>query len=243
MNDLPYPDDNRLDFIGHLEEIRRRIIICLAVLLFFAAISFFFIEELVTLAKLPIKDITDELIFISPTEGFVSAVKICLLTAFMCAFPVLFYHLWAFVAPAMAPGASRQVLLWLVFGVLLFISGILFAYFAAIPAALRFLLDFGSKLASGRITLGKYISFFATLVLTGGIIFEIPVILALFTRAGILDPGQLKKKRHISFIAVLVAAAVITPTQDIVNMLIIAFPMYLLYEAGILISSFIHKHM
>ena len=243
MTDLPYPDDKRIDFISHLEEIRRRLIICLAVLIFFAAASFLFIEHLVAIAKIPIRDIAGELIFIAPTEGFVAAIKICLLSAFMFAFPVFLYHIWAFISPAMASGSSKRFFIWLALGVLLFALGISFAYFAAIPAALRFLMDFGSKLAAGRITLGKYISFFVTLVLTGGIIFEIPVIMALFTYAGIVDPDKLKKKRHISFIAILIAAAVITPTQDMVNMLIIAFPMYLLYETGIIISSLIRRNM
>ena len=91
------------------------------------------------------------------------------------------------------------------------------------------------------ITLGKYISFFGALVLVGGIVFEIPVAIGLLTDVGLLKTRTLRKKRHYAVLAIMIFAAIITPTQDILNMLLFAIPMMLLYEVGILIASAIER--
>jgi sec-independent protein translocase protein TatC len=133
------------------------------------------------------------------------------------------------------------VVAWLLFALVFFFMGISFSYFIAIPTALKFLIDFGSQLASAKITLGKYISFFGALTLIGGITFEIPIIMGLLADVGLLKTGQLRQKRHYAVLVVLIFAAVITPTQDILNMLLFALPMIILYEIGLFVAGLIER--
>jgi len=189
----------------------------------------------------PARHLIEELIFISPTEAFTAYIKVVLLAGFVLCFPVILYQVGAFLSPAVRKGARGRIVVWLSLALVCFFAGIAFSYFVAIPAALTFLINFGSNIAVPKITLGKYISFFGALILVGGIIFEIPIIMGLLADAGILNTRLLRKKRVYAILAIMVFAAVITPTQDILNMLLFAVPMIILYEAGLVIAWFIEN--
>lgn len=237
-----YPEETKkLDVISHLEELRRRILGCLLVLVLATVIAFWQGDRVMTFVKRPILAFADKLIFISPTEAFVAYLKVALLSGFIISFPVILFHAWAFLSPALSGNVRKRMVLWLALALVLFFAGITFSYFLAIPVALDFLIGFGRGIAIPMITLGKYISFFGALVLVGGVVFEIPVVIGLLTDAGLLKTRMLRKKRHYAVLAIMIFAAVITPTQDILNMLLFAIPMMLLYEAGILIASAIER--
>ncbi|MFH1665564.1 MAG: twin-arginine translocase subunit TatC [Candidatus Omnitrophota bacterium] len=241
MNDL-YPEEpKKLNVIGHLEEMRRRILFYLAFLVLAAVAAFSQIGVLMAVVKAPVRGFIGEMIFISPSEPFVACLKMAFLAGFIVCFPLMIYHAWAFLAPAFPEKARKRVILWISLALTLFFLGISFSYFLAIPAALKFLIGFGRGIAIPNVTLGKYISFFVALILAGGLVFEIPVVIGLFVDAGLLDTGTLRQKRHYALLIILIAAAIITPTQDIVNMLLFAIPMMLLYEIGILIAAQIER--
>ncbi len=237
-----YPEESKkLDVIAHLEELRKRILISLS-FLFLAAIFFFIKGNYVfPIVVLPAKGLIDELIFISPTEAFVSYLKVSILCGFVLTFPLILFHVWRYLSPAFDPRMRKRIVVWLSLSLFLFFAGISFSYFFAFPTALKFLISFGEKIAVPKIALGKYISFFGAIILIGGIIFEIPVVMGLLGDAGIVKSKTLKTKRHIAALGIMIFAAVITPTQDIINMLIFAVPMLLLYEVGILIVSRLEK--
>lgn len=238
----PYPEESqKLDVIGHLEELRRRIWVSLGAVVLASAVLFFQGHRLMEIVKRPLGETGSELIFISPTEAFLAYVKVVILSGFIVSFPVILHEVWAFFSLAASPSMRRRIVRWLFLALGLFAAGISFSYFVAIPVALGFLLSFGSQIASPEITLGKYISFFGALILMGGVVFEIPVVLALLTDIGLLKSRALKTKRHYAIVVILIAAAVITPTQDVFNMLLFALPMALLYELGILISAAIER--
>ncbi len=237
-----YPEEpKKLDIITHLEELRRRILVSLAFFLFFAVLAFLKINEIMIFVKRPIDGLVDDLIFISPTEAFTSYLKVALLVGFIVSFPFILYHAWAFLSPAFQKNVKRRIVLWFLLALILFISGLGFSYFIAIPFALNFLISFGENVARAEIALGKYISFFGALILVGGVIFEIPIGIALLVDIGFVNTKSLRKKRHYALLAVMIFAAIITPTQDILNMLIFAFPMLLLYEVGIIIGRIVEK--
>ncbi|RKY42781.1 MAG: twin-arginine translocase subunit TatC [Candidatus Makaraimicrobium thalassicum] len=242
MSPFYLEETKKLDVVSHLEELRRRILFCLLALVAAAIISFAQGDLIMALVKRPILGLVDELIFISPTEAFVACIKVAFLAAFVICFPVILYHGWAFLFPALPRDMRSRVVLWLIFALILFFGGIMFSYFLAIPAALDFLIGFSKGIALARISLGKYISFFGALVLIGGIVFEIPIVIGLLTDAGLLEVRTLKRKRHYAILAIMIFAAVITPTQDILNMLLFAMPMIVLYEIGILIAVLIERH-
>lgn len=242
--DDPYPAESRnMDFLGHLEELRRRLLVCLA---FFAGASIFaFFQKtfLLSLLKKPAAGLIEQLIFIAPAEVFAAYIKISLLGGFILSFPVLLYQAWAFLTPALE-GTPRQrvrILIWILTALACFGAGLLFSYYIAIPAALRFLISFGADIALPYITLNKYVSFFGAFILIGGIVFEIPIVMVLLVDTGLLKTRTVKTRRPYAYLAILVLAAVITPTQDVVNMLVFALPMFFLFEAGVLISGMIER--
>jgi sec-independent protein translocase protein TatC len=237
-----YPDgSNKLDFISHLEELRRRILYSLAALAI-AAIGFFWKAEfLMAVVIRPIHGLVDKLIFISPTEAFAAYVKVAFLGSLVVTFPYILYQVWAFLSPAFSKELRPRIALWLFGALFLFFAGIAFSYFLAIPAALKFLLNFAGEIATPSITLGKYVSFFGALELVGGIIFLIPIIMGLAADLGVIKASFLRKKRPHAVIVILIFAAVITPTQDIFNMLLFAMPMLLLYEAGLILTTVIER--
>jgi sec-independent protein translocase protein TatC len=237
-----YPDEGKkLDVVGHLEELRKRILISLLFLSLATVAAFSMGGKIVEIVKLPVKAYVKEFIFISPTEAFTSYFKLSLLAGFAISFPVILYQVWAFISPAFSRKKKIRLSLWLMLSFILFVAGILFAYFLAVPAALKFLLSFGSEISVPMISIGKYISFFGAMVLIGGIVFEIPIVISISVDMGFIKTITLRSKRPVAFILIITAAAIITPTQDIINMMIFALPMYLLYEIGILLAIIIEK--
>ncbi len=244
MDDSLYPEESRnLDFLGHLEELRRRLLVCLGFFSLASVAAFFQKKLLMGLLERPAAGLIEKLIFIAPAEVFGAYIKISLLGGFILSFPVLLYQVWAFLTPAFeeTPIKRLRILIWMLAALLCFAAGLLFSYFIAIPAALRFLISFGADIALPYITLNKYVSFFGALVLTGGLVFEIPIVMVLLVDTGLLKTRTVKTRRPYAYLAILVLAAVITPTQDVVNMLVFALPMILLFEMGVLISALVEK--
>lgn len=242
MEPVYQEESKKLDLIGHLEELRRRILFCLIALTAVAILLFMKCGLLMALVTRPVRGVVERLIYISPTEAFASYIKVAFLGSLVLTFPLILYQLWAFLAPAFPERLRRRLVVWLSLSLVLFFAGIIFSYFVALPAALSFLLSFGRGAAIPLITLGRYISFFGALELAGGVVFQIPVALGLLSDMGLVTASDLKKKRPHAIVAIMVFAAIITPTQDIVNMLIFALPMLALFEVGILLSAYLEKH-
>lgn len=234
-------EPKKLDVVGHLEELRRRILISLGILTAASIFAFSQGEKILIFVKRPAQALIPHLIYIGPTEAFASYLKISLLAGFIISFPVMLYHAWAFIAPAVSRELRGRIVAWFIFAFLLFIAGVGFSYCLAIPAALRFLINFGEGVAIPQISLGRYISFFGALILVGAVVFEVPVAIGLMADAGFVRTEILRQKRLYAVLAILIFAAIITPTQDIINMLMFALPMMLLYEVGILIAAIIEK--
>jgi len=237
-----YPEETKkLDVISHLEELRRRILFCLGVLVLTTVCAFSQGSITMRLVIRPIKGIVDDLVFIAPTEAFTSYLKVALLCGFILSFPVILYHVWAFLAPAFPAKVRNRIVLWLLLALSLFSAGIAFSYLVALPVALDFLIGFSGGIAVPSITLGRYISFFGALILVGGTVFEVPVVIGLLADTGLVTAPTLRSKRHYAVFFIMICAAVITPTHDIFNMLIFSLPMIVLYEVGILIAALIGR--
>ncbi len=241
MTDLYPPESRHMDFIGHLEELRQRILICLAFLLGVSVVLFSQGRNILLFLERPAQGLIKEFIFITPTEVFSAYVKVVLLAAFMVCFPIILYEAWLFLAPAVSQEVRKVVFGWLMMALLCFLAGIFFSYTIALPAALQFLLSFGEGLARPAISLTKYVSFAAAIIFVGACIFEIPVVMGLLTRVGILKAAVWQANRRYSILIIFIVAAVITPTQDIFNLLIFALPMLLLYEVGVVVSKTIEQ--
>jgi len=237
-----YPEESQhMDFVGHLEELRRRILTYLAVLGVLSAAFFTAGDALMRAVRRPADPYVRDLIFIAPAEALMAYLKVVLLAGFVVSFPVLLFEIWAFIASAVPRARRKRILFWMAGILILFVAGLSFSYFLALPAALKFLLNFGNSVASAEITLGKYVSFFLAVMFAGGILFEIPVVIGLLSDLGIVNAKTLREKRPYALVLILIVAAVVTPTQDAVNLLLFALPMALLYEAGIGLSVLMEK--
>ncbi len=235
-----YPEESqRMGVISHLEELRKRILICLFFLAAVSAVFFGQGDRLMAIVKGPVSYLTENLIFIGPAEAFLCYVRISVTAGLIVSCPFILFQMWIFLKPALSSKTRTRFVLWLLMAAALFACGVLFTYYAAIPAALNFLIGFGRQIAAPFISLDQYVSFFCTFILIGGFIFEIPIMLVLLTDIGVLDPAFLEKKRPHALVLILVAAAVITPTQDVFNMAVFALPMYLLFEIGLLLSKIV----
>lgn len=233
---------NKMTVIEHLEELRKRIIISLIFFVAAVSFSFIFVNKISYVLRLPALGIVENFVFVSPTEVFTAYLRISILSGFVLSLPFILYQLGMFLTPAISQDKRNSVFMWLVVSFLLSIAGIMFSYFLALPFSLRFLVDFASGAASPMISIGKYFSFAAAFLLIGAGVFQIPVIMGLLSSIGLLKPYFFRKHRKYAVVVIFIISAIITPTQDMFNMLIFALPMWALYEVGILISCGIGKY-
>lgn len=236
--------NNRNDsFIGHLDDLRKTIFYCLGSVLCGTLLGFFFAKDLIILLKLPARGIIDHFILLKPTEAVAIYVKVALYAGCCIASPAVFYHVWQFVKPAVGEELRSGIAGWFLAALGLFVAGTVFAYTVLIPAGLGFLLRLSQEIATPMFNLNGYISFLLALLVLSGVVFEMPVIAALLTRLRLISPQLMRKRRKEAFFALMVIAAVITPTTDIFNMLLFAAPMVVLYEISILVSSFMSRSL
>jgi len=226
--------DRKMSLIGHLEELRRRLIICIVSILVCSIFSYVYAEKILAILKRPFPH---SLVFISPQEPFIITLKIALFGGIILALPMIIYQAWQFVSLALKQKEKRYLLFYGPFSLLLFLSGASFAYFVAIPVGLRFLLGFGGSSLEPMITISKYLSFITVMILTFGIVFELPLVSLFLVRIGIISPQFLAKNRKVAIIAIFVLAAILTPSIDAFTQILMAVPLVILYEVSIWLAK------
>ena len=225
----------------HLRELRKVFIWIAVSLVLGTVICYsFFIEQAMALITGPITDLGLELKFISVSEGFMAHIKVALLGGLILASPIICWQLMSFILPALYKHERRMFYLLLFFSVTLFVLGIAFAYFFVLRMALNALLFTFSGDLIPEITANYYISFVLKFMLPFGIVFEIPLFVYFLTKVGILKPDTLRKNRKYVILVMLILAAMLTP-PDIISQLMLAAPMYVLYEISIKISSIVYN--
>ena len=221
---------------SHFEELRKRLLVSFVFFAVAVSVSFNYSAFLFGLLKRPISGIVDKLVFFSPTEAFSVYLNISFAAGLMLSMPFLLYQVWKFVEPAVSGRLKTGPFLFVASVTASFVSGALFSYFILIPPALKFLLGFAGPDLQPMISAQNYISFIVWTVLGTGLVFEMPVLSYVLSRMGVLDHRFLRAKYSYAAVGILVAAAVITPTSDIFNMLLFAAPMLVLYELSIWVS-------
>lgn len=228
--------DRNLVLFEHLNELRKRIVISLFSLGIGILLGFPFSSYGLKILKLPAAGVIEKLVFFSPQEGFLVYMRISFLIGFIISMPVILYQIWAFILPAIEEGLKRRAILFIFFCSISFIVGCLFAYFILIPPALKFLLSFAKDDLEPMISATKYISFIISLILGCGLVFQMPVLSFILTKLGIINARILRKKYKYAIAIITIAAAVITPTPDAFNMMLLACPMLFLYEISIWVA-------
>lgn len=225
-----------LTFLEHLEELRFRIIKVIVAVTVCACLVYFFIEPILAFITRPV----GKLIFTSPEEAFLARMTLTIFGGFFLALPVILSQFWQFVARGLLEHERRYVRIFGPLSLVCFLSGLLFGYFVVVPMSLYFLLGFKTAQMVPMITVDKYISFVGTLVLAGGVIFELPLVIIFLAKLGIASPEFLRQKRRYAIVIILIISAVITP-PDVVSQLLMAAPLLILYEAGIWGAEFVSR--
>ena len=229
--------DKELSLMQHLAELRNRLMIASGAVLIGTVIGFFFAKDIILALEQP-AHLGKPLQIISPTEGFTTYMRVALFSGIALAMPVILYEVYAYVDPALRPGERRFILLLGPFILALFVGGMAFCYFILLPQAIQFLFTFGSDVFEASPRASEYISFVTTFILGMGIVFEVPIIIWALVRVGIVQRSWLAKQRRYVFLLSFVIGAIITPTPDPFNQTLVAVPMYLLWELGLLLARF-----
>ena len=232
-------EESKLSLLDHLLELRQRLIKSVIAVAVASVIAFIFYEWIFYILKLPTEGLN--LIYIEMTEMLGTIMKVCLITGIILAMPYLVYHGIMFVSPALTPKEKKYVYFILPWIALMFTGGVVFSYFVLIPPATKFLVSFGSGIASPEIRVGNYISVVARLLLAIGIVFEMPVITTFLARVGVLKPKWLSDHRKTAIIFAFILAAIITPTFDPINQSLVAAPLIVLYEMSIWLARLVYK--
>jgi sec-independent protein translocase protein TatC len=217
---------------GHLGELRSRLVKSfLAVTVGMAAaypLTGPLIQHLAGAAKEP-------LVFLSPTEAFWTVLKLSFFIGLALSSPVVIYHVWRFVAPGLLPEERKWVLPVLMLAALCFTLGLVFCSVVVLPFAMEFLVGFGTQLGfRPALSVGLYVDFVLKFLLAFGIIFEVPLAITLMARLGWVTPQFLVHYRRYAILVNAGLAAVLTPTYDLFNMLLMMIPLIVFYELGIL---------
>ena len=236
-------DASRAPLIEHLIELRQRLVRSLIAIAIAFVVCFFFADQIFNLLIIPYERAAGEerelrLIFTAPQEYFFTQMKIGLFGALFLAFPIIANQLYKFVAPGLYRNERQAFLPYLIATPILFSMGALLVYFVVMPLALGFFLSLEQEAGEGRAIIellpkvNEYLGLIMTLIFAFGLVFQLPVVLTLLARAGLIDADTLKGKRKYAIVLAFVAAAVLTP-PDPISQLGLAVPTLLLYEISI----------
>jgi sec-independent protein translocase protein TatC len=232
-------NSGELSVLQHLAELRRRVLYSVLALLVGSAVAFPFYSQIIKLLILPAGDLdvaAGELVFVEVTESFTTSVKVSMVGGFVLALPVILYHVVMFVAPGLT-GRERLYLLGFLPAVFAaFAGGVAFGYFVLTPNALHFLLNFGADVAAPTIRISNIVNFMVRLLFWMGIAFETPLVMYLLAQLGVVNARMLSRFRRFWVVVAFLLSAIITPTVDPVNQALVAAPLLVLYELGVLLA-------
>lgn len=250
MNEQSAPevDDSKAPLIEHLIELRQRLVWAVVALVIAFAISFYFADEIFGLLVVPLTDAfppgEGKLVYTKLYEAFFVEIKVAMFAAFLIAFPVISNQLWAFVAPGLYANEKKAFLPFLFATPILFSAGAALAYYIVMPTAFRFFLGFegevGGMTQEALPAMGDYLSLVMQFIFAFGICFQLPVLLLLLNRAGLVTREQLKGLRRYMVVGAFVLAAILTP-PDIVSQFLLGVPLILLYEVSLAIMWFTER--
>jgi sec-independent protein translocase protein TatC len=227
-------DGKPVNFLGHLRELRSCLIRSAAAVVVALIIAYFLTDKVFEILVQPVPGL--QLIYTEVTEMLGVYLNVMLYIAIAIALPFILYQVVLFVNPALTGREKLYVYTLLPSVLLLFIGGVLFAYFVLLPPALSFLLTFGNNIAQPMIRVDNYISVLVKLLFWIGVCFEIPLVIFFFSKLGILNTARLSKLRPWAYVLAFVLGGLITPTFDPINQSLVALPIIVLYEIGGLLS-------
>lgn len=236
--------EERLPFTTHLAELRDRLIICLIAIGIGFSLSYYYSQRLFEILARPLVQAMPPgttFIFTGLVEAFFTYLKISLVAGIVLASPVIIYEIWAFIAPGLYEQERRWVIPIVFFSTIFFALGVLFGYYVVFPVGFQYFLSFATDTIRPLPSMREYFSFVTRFLLAFGLVFELPVFIFFLAKLGIVDAKMLSAYRKYSILLIFIAAAILTPTPDAFSQLLMAGPMLVLYEVGVVVARVFGK--
>jgi sec-independent protein translocase protein TatC len=235
-------DAGRMTLVEHLRELRRRLIISAVAIAIGAVVAFALYNSILKVLIAPYHDVTHRksLLITDPLEGFATRLKIAAYGGTFLASPVVLWQVWRFITPGLHKREKRYAIPFILSSVLLFVLGGFVAMLTFRPA-LKFLVGVGGSNLTTFFTPSKYLSLIVLMIIAFGVAFEFPIVLVFLELAGVVSSARLRKWRRPAIVIIVAVAAIITPSQDPYSLFAMAIPMYIFYEASILIGRALKK--
>lgn len=231
-------DDKKQSFLSHLEELRERLIKSFIAVGVGCVIGYIFKEELFNILLLPLKELLPEgerLIFTGLPEMFFTYLKTAFIAGILLASPVVFYQIWMFIAPGLYQHEKRYIIPFIFFSTILFVGGALFGYFIVFPLGFKFFLGYSNEYLQALPSVKKYFSLSYKLLLAFGVVFQLPLLIYFMSKMGLVTVDFLRKRRPFAVLMAFIIGAILTP-PDIISQIMMAIPLIVLYEIGIIVS-------
>jgi len=230
-------DKKKMNLVGHLEEVRKRFIIMLITFIAFLCIAFIFVEDIYNLI---VFSADQELTVLGPSDILWIYFMIAGSFSIVCSTPIILFQIWRFVSPGLKKHETKTFMLFIPLILGCFLFGISFGYFILFPNVFTFLNSLAAEQMNTMYTVDKYFRFLFNLTLPLGFLFEMPILVMMLTKLGIINPKQLAKTRKLAYFLLTIISTLVTP-PDFISALIVMFPLFLLYEISISISKIIFK--
>ncbi len=236
-------NDQKMPFTLHLEELRKRLIICFASVGIGFVICYFFSQEIFELLSRPLLKVMPEgekMVFTALPEAFLTYLKMALVSGIILSSPLVFYQIWMFVSPGLHETEKSYSLPFVAFSTLFFVGGAAFGYFVVFPYGFKFFMGFASDYVRPLPSIREYLSLALKLLMAFGLVFQLPVFVFFLSKLGIVNATMLRSKQKYAILLIFVVAAVLTP-PDVASQLMMAGPLMILYEISIWVARIFGK--
>jgi sec-independent protein translocase protein TatC len=232
----PHPD--RMSFLEHLDELRTRLMHCLAALVVGFAVCWGFAEKIFHVLTQPLRQAYPKIQFIytEPTEAFMLYMKMAFFVGIFVAAPYILYQIWAFISPGLYPHEKAYALPFILLGTLFFVAGAVFGHVILFPVTFRFLGQFAGSDMTFMPKVSEYYTFYSWFLLGLGVVFQLPVLIFVLARIGLVTPRFLIRQFKYAVLIAFIVSAIITPTPDAVTQSLLAVPMIGLYLIGVAVA-------
>lgn len=242
--DKEHSEDHKMSLTEHLVELRIRLTRSLIALGIGFAGCYYFKDRIFDIVTRPLTQVLPKnsyLIYTGLTEAFFTYMKVAFFASLIITSPFILYQIWRFIAPGLLPKERKYVVPFVISSSLLFITGVLFGYFIALPPAFEFFVSFNNQYLQAMLSFKDYLSLFVTFLLGFGLSFELPIFIFFLTKLGIVNAKMLSKQRRYAILVIFIVAAILTPSPDALSQVLMAIPLMFLYEISIFVSKFAEK--
>lgn len=238
-------EDHKMSLTDHLLELRTRLTRSLIALGIGFGVCYYYKDFIFDIITRPLTQVLPKnsyLIYTGLSEAFFTYMKVAFFAGLIITSPFILYQIWKFISPGLLPKEKKYVVPFVLTSTFLFLSGVAFGYFIALPPAFKFFVSFNNQYLQAMLSFKDYLSLFVTFLLGFGLSFELPVFMFFLTKLGIVNAEMLSKQRRYAILIIFVVAAILTPSPDALSQILMAIPLMFLYEVSIFVSKFAAKN-